>query len=109
MILVRSGAVAAATLLPLAVFSGERLLPQTMHGWLVLVRLAVVVHAGGQGMIAYALAKLPAAIASVSLLVQPVTAALAAAVILHEPVAALQAVGIALVLAGVFVARQEGR
>lgn len=109
LILVRSGVVAAVCLLPLAVFSGERLLPQTGHGWWVLVGLALIVHAGGQGMIAYALAKLPSAVASVSLLVQPVTAALAAAVILHEPVVAIQAAGIALVLAGVFVARQEGR
>ena len=47
--------------------------------------------------------------ASVSLLVQPVTAAIAAAVILHEAVALVQVVGMTLVLGGVFVARQEGR
>lgn len=109
LILVRSGLVAAVCLLPLAAASGERLLPRTTHGWWVLVGLALIVHAGGQGMIAYAMARLPAAVASVSLLVQPVTAALAAAVILGEPVAAIQVAGIALVLAGVFVARQEGR
>ena len=108
-ILVRSGVVATALLLPLAVLSGEQLWPRTAHAWWVLVALALIVHAGGQGMIAYAMAKLPAAVASVSLLVQPVTAAIAAAVILHEPVAAIQAAGVALVLAGVFVARQEGR
>ena len=108
-ILVRSGLVAAVLLLPVAVLSGERMLPRDAHGWWVLVGLALIVHAGGQGMIAYALAKLPAAVASVSLLVQPVTAALAAALILHEPVVALQALGVALVLTGVFVARQEGR
>ena len=108
-ILVRSGVVATALLLPMAVLSREKLWPQDAHGWWVLVGLALIVHAGGQGMIAYALAKLPAALASVSLLVQPVTAALAAAVILHEPVAAIQAAGVALVLVGVFVARQEGR
>lgn len=109
LILVCSGFVAVVCLLPLALLSHETIFPPTTRGWLVLVGLALIVHAGGQGMIAYALAKLPAAVASVSLLVQPVTAALAAALLLHEPVAAVQIAGIALVLAGVFVARQEGR
>lgn len=109
LILVSSGLVAAACLLPVAVASGERLWPRSAHGWWVLAGLAVIVHAGGQGMIAYALARLPAAVASVSLLVQPVTAAVAAALILGEPVAAIQAAGVVLVLTGVFVARQEGR
>lgn len=108
-IMARSGVVAALALLPLALCSGERLLPPTTHGWLVLVGLALIVHAGGQGLIAYGLGRLPAAVASVSLLMQPLTAALAAAVILHEPVVPLQGLGVALVLAGVFVARQEGR
>ena len=107
-ILAYSGIIAALILFPVALGSGERILPATAHGWLVLVALALIVHAGGQGLIAYGIGRLPAAVASVSLLVQPLTAALAAAVILHEPVAPLQALGVALVLAGVFVARQEG-
>ena len=108
-IMARSGLIAALPLLPLALCSGERLLPVTTHGWLVLIGLALIVHAGGQGLIAYGIGRLPAAVASVSLLVQPLTAALAAAVILHEPVAPLQGLGVALVLAGVFVARKEAR
>ncbi len=108
-IMAYSGVIAALVLLPLALGSGERILPTTAHGWLVLAGLALVVHAGGQGLIAYGLGRLPAAVASVSLLVQPLTAALAAALLLHEPVVPLQAFGVALVLAGVFVARQEGR
>ena len=63
-ILVRSGLVATILLLPVAMLSGEKLWPHSKHGWLVLVGLALIVHAGGQGMIAYALAKLPAAVAS---------------------------------------------
>ena len=108
-IMAGSGLVAALVLLPVALCSGERILPPTLHGWLVLAALALLVHAGGQGLIAYGIGRLPAAVASVSLLVQPLTAALAAAVILHEPVALVQGLGVALVLAGVYVARQEGR
>ena len=108
-IMARSGLVAAALLLPLALGTHETMLPHTTHGWVVLAALALIVHAGGQGLIAYGIGKLPSAVASVSLLVQPVTAAIAAAVILHETVALVQVVGMTLVLVGVFVARQEGR
>ena len=108
-IMARSGVVTVLVLLPVALISGEKLLPATPAGWLVLLALALVSHVGGQSLIAYALAKLPAPVASVSLLVQPVTATIAAALLLHEPVAALQLAGVVLVLAGVFVARQEAR
>ncbi len=109
LIMLRSGLAAAVCLWPVALLSGERFWPRTASGWWTLLGLAWIVHAGGQGMIAFALARLPSAVASVSLLVQPVTAALAAALILRESVGALQAAGVALVLMGVFVARQEGR
>ena len=69
--------------------------------------LALVSHVGGQTLIAFALAKLPAPVASVTLLIQPVTATLAAATLLGESVVWVQVLGMALVLAGVFVARQE--
>ena len=108
-IMAHSGVIAALLLLPVALGSGERMLPLTTHGWLVLGGLALIVHVGGQGLIAYGMGRLPAAVASVSLLVQPLTAAIAAAMILHEPIALAQVLGMALVLAGVFVARQEGR
>ena len=108
-IMAHSGLVTGAALLPIALISRESLLPQTAHGWRVLIALALVSHVGGQSLIAFALAKLPTAVASVSLLVQPVTAAIAAAVLMGEPIAPWQGVGVVLVLAGVFVARQEGR
>ena len=108
-IMARSGLVTGFALLPLALVSRESFRPPDARGWLVLAGLALVSHVGGQSLIAYALAKLPASVASVSLLIQPVTAALAAAVLLRETIAPVQVAGIALVLAGVFVARLEGR
>lgn len=107
-IMARSGVVTVAALLPIALVSGEKLLPDTAAGWRVLLALALVSHVGGQSLIAFALAKLPAPVASVSLLVQPVTAMAAAASMLGEKVVPLQLLGVVLVLAGVFVARQEG-
>lgn len=106
-IMAASGVVTAAVLLPVAALSGERLLPETAHGWWVLLGLAMISHVGGQSLIAYALAKLPASFASVGLLVQPPTAALAAWALLGESLAPGQLAGGVLLLAGILLARRE--
>ena len=93
-------------LLPAALASGEVFFPQTAHGWGVLLGLALISHAAGQGLIAYALAHLPAAFSSVSLLLQPVMAAVFAWLILAEPLVALQVAGGAVVLVGIYLARR---
>ncbi|HYD58105.1 MAG TPA: DMT family transporter [Burkholderiales bacterium] len=101
-----TSAITAILLLPMALASGERLLPVTPHGWAVLLGLALVSHAAGQGLIAYALAHLPAAFSSVSLLLQPVMAALFAWALLSEALAPAQIAGGAIVLAGIYLARR---
>ena len=100
------GLAACAALLLLALVSGEDLLASTLYGWALLVGIALVSHVGGQGLIAYALAHLPAAFSSVSLLVQPVAAAVFAWVILGEALGAWQGLGGAIVLAGIVLARR---
>ena len=96
----------AAMLLPVALASGEAMLPAGAGGWLVLLGLAWITHAGGQGLITYALAHLPAAFSSVGLLLQPVLAASFAWLLLAEPLGALQIAGGAVVLAGIWLARR---
>ena len=76
--------ITAIFLLPAALASGEQMLPNSAFGWWMLIGLALVSHAAGQGLIAYALAHLPAAFSSVSLLFQPVMAALFAWLLLPE-------------------------
>jgi drug/metabolite transporter (DMT)-like permease len=98
--------ITALILLPVAVASGEALLPEAAPGWLKLIGLAWISHAAGQGLIAYALAHLPAGFSSVGLLFQPVMAALFAWMLLGEPVVALQFAGGAVVLAGIYLARR---
>ena len=88
----------------LAAASGERLMPLGTAGWAMVIGLALVSQIGGQGLIAYAFAHLPASFSSVSLLVQPVVAALLAARILNEPLHPLQVAGGLVVLAGIAVA-----
>ncbi len=104
-----SGVVSAAALLPVAWLSGEGLIATDAYGWAVLLGLALFSHAGGQSLIAYALAHLPAAFSSVGLLVQPVLAAVLAWILLAEPLGAVQALGGAIVLAGVVLARRASR
>jgi drug/metabolite transporter (DMT)-like permease len=98
--------ITAIVLFPVALATGEPMLPQSATGWWILAGLALVSHAAGQGLIAYALAHLPAAFSSVSLLFQPVMAALFAWLLLAEPLAPLQVAGGVIVLAGIHLARR---
>ena len=96
----------ALMLLPIALATGEQMLPVSEAGWMKLVGIALISHACGQGLIAYALAHLPASFSSVSLLLQPVMAGVFAWVLLGEPLVALQVAGGAVVLVGIYVARR---
>jgi drug/metabolite transporter (DMT)-like permease len=98
--------ITAVLLLPVALASGEQMLPVTALGWLTLVGLALVSHAAGQGLIAYALAHLPAAFSSVSLLFQPVMAAVFAWLLLGETLAPAQIAGGIVVLVGIYLSRR---
>ena len=98
--------ITAILLFPAALATGEVLVPQTAGGWWALAGLALVSHAAGQGLIAYALAHLPAAFSSVSLLFQPVMAALFAWLLLSEALAPLQVAGGLVVLFGIYLARR---
>jgi drug/metabolite transporter (DMT)-like permease len=96
----------AVILFPVALASGEPMLPHTAYGWTILLGLALISHAAGQGLIAYALAHLPATFSSVGLLLQPVIAAGFAWVLLAEPLVPLQIAGGVVVLIGIYLARR---
>ncbi len=106
LIMAVTSTITTLVLLPVALATGERMLPISAAGWLDLFGLALVSHAAGQGLIAYALAHLPAAFSSVSLLLQPVMAALFAWLLLAEPLGPLQFAAGAVVLAGIVLARR---
>lgn len=104
-----STTITAIFLFPAALASGDRMVPASAFGWWMLIGLALISHAAGQGLIAYALAHLPAAFSSVSLLFQPVMAALFAWVLLSEALVPLQIFGALVVLAGIYLARRGSR
>jgi len=104
-----TAAVGAAVMAAGALAAGETVLPATAYGWGVLAAFALVAQIAGQGLIAFALAHLPAAFSSVGLMVQPVAAAVFAWALLGEGLGAWQAVGGTIVLAGVVLARRASR
>jgi drug/metabolite transporter (DMT)-like permease len=97
---------AGGRLLPIALASGESLTAHTLHGWVFLFALAWLGQVAGQSAITWSRAHLPAAFGAVTLLVNPVTAALFAWAILGERIGPLQAIGGAIVLIGIAMARQ---
>ena len=105
-IMLWSSASAALSILPFALYFEGNILPPTRYGWAIVGGLAFISHAGGQVAITYALAYLPAAFSSLTLLLQPVVAAILAWWILAEAVTPLQATGGVIVLIGILVARR---
>ena len=104
-----SGSVSAVILLPIALASGERFVPVSTTGWLLLVGLALTSQVAGQSLIAYALAHLPGTFASVALLVQAVMAAALAWILLGETLTPLAIFGGVLVLLGIRIAHGAER
>lgn len=93
-------------LLPITLMRGESLIPHTLHGIAVLFALALISHVGGQGLIAYALAKLPAGLSSVTLLIQPVIATMLGWFLLSERLQITEFLGGGIVLIGIVLARR---
>jgi drug/metabolite transporter (DMT)-like permease len=99
-----SGLVSCPAFGIIAWVSGDTMWAVTANGWLALLALALVSHVGGQTLIAYGFGHLPASFSSVSLLWQPVVATVMAWRVLGEGLSLVQAVGAAVVLAGIAVA-----
>ena len=98
---------AAICILPMALVFERAFIPHAIAGWLILLGLGWLVHAGGQGLITFSLAWLPATFSSLTLLIQPVVAAVLARIILNEPLGVAQVAGGSIVIAGILLARRS--
>jgi drug/metabolite transporter (DMT)-like permease len=101
-----STTVTALALLPFALAAPGAFLPLHAAGWLPLLALALLAQIGGQTVIAYASAHLPASLSSVSLLIQPLTATIAAWIIFNEVISPVQMAGGALLLWGIYLSKR---
>jgi drug/metabolite transporter (DMT)-like permease len=97
--------VTAAVLLVEAVIIEDMLWPASLFAVAALVAMALISHAGGQGLLAFALGHLPAAFSSLVIFLEAVAAACFGWLILSEPIGVAQAVGAAAIFAGIWVAR----
>lgn len=89
-----------------SLLNGESLAIPSLYALAILLGLAWLSHAGGQGAIAFALAHLPPAFGSVSLLLQPAVAALLGWLVLSEHLTPLQGLGGLVILCGIVIARR---
>jgi drug/metabolite transporter (DMT)-like permease len=101
-----SGLITAVALLPVALASGEQILPYSAVGWVKLAGLALISQVAGQSLIAYAMAHLPATFSSVGLLAQPVIAAALAWGLLSETLGWIEIAGAIVVLVGIRIVHQ---
>ncbi|MDF1564281.1 MAG: DMT family transporter [Deltaproteobacteria bacterium] len=89
-----------------AVVDGVAAVPEGLEANLWLLCLALGSHVGGWLLLASSIHRIPAALTSVTLLLQPVLSILWGALLLAEPIGWSQIAGAAIVLSGVAVAHQ---
>jgi drug/metabolite transporter (DMT)-like permease len=100
-----SSLVTAAVLLVEAALVENRMWPLGAMGVAALIALALVSHAGGQGLLAFALGHLSAAFSALVIFLEAVAAACFGWLLLGEPVGPMQAVGAAAIFLGIRIAR----
>jgi drug/metabolite transporter (DMT)-like permease len=101
--------VCAVLLLPLALLRGETLIPPSWAGWAPLIGIALLVHVGGQGAIAYAFAHLSPQFTALGTFIQPVAAAVFAWLLLGEHLGLADIAGSAVILVGIWIAHRGSR
>ena len=97
-----------AALLAVAIAVEPRILPASVEGASALAGLALVSHAGGQGLLAFALGHLPAAFSALVIFLEAIAAAIFGWIFVGEPVSLAQTVGGVLILIGIYAARPRG-
>src|SRR5206468_2019140 len=102
-----SSASASIILLAYCLVRGLPLMGFSTDTWLALLALGIISHVGGWLAINYSLGHLPAPIASVSLLSQPVFTAVLSVPLLGEGLSIYQIGGGALVLVGIYIVNRR--
>lgn len=102
-----SGVATMAPLLVLAIGLGERLVPDDAVGWGPLIGLALVSQVLGQGLMIYALGRLPPLVIGITLLLQPIVAGGIGWAVYGERPGTPDLIGALLVAAALVLVRRE--
>jgi drug/metabolite transporter (DMT)-like permease len=102
-----SGAATAVPLLLLAIGLGERLVPSGSAGWGPLIGLALVSQVFGQGLMIFALGRLPPLVIGITLLLQPIVAGGIGWAVYGERPGVPDLIGALLVAAALVLVRRE--
>jgi drug/metabolite transporter (DMT)-like permease len=102
-----SGAATAVPLLLLAIGLGERLVPSGPAGWGPLIGLALVSQVFGQGLMIFALGRLPPLVIGITLLLQPIVAGGIGWALYGERPGVPDLIGALLVAAALVLVRRE--
>lgn len=97
--------VTSAVLLVIAILFDTRVVPHTWQGIAALIAMAFISQAGGQGLLAVALGRLPPVFSSLVIFLEAIAAALFGWLILAEALTPIQGFGGALILVGIWAAR----
>ncbi len=100
-----AGIVTSAVLLVIAILFDTRVVPHTWQGIAALIAMAFISQAGGQGLLAVALGRLPPVFSSLVIFLEAIAAALFGWLILAEALTPIQGLGGALILVGIWAAR----
>jgi len=103
--LLLSSLVTALVLLVEALVLESQIWPATLLGVSALAGLALISHAGGQGLLAFALGHPPAAFSALVIFLEAIAAAFFGWVFLSEALGFVQALGASAIFAGIAVAR----
>ncbi|NIX77964.1 DMT family transporter [Microvirga terricola] len=104
-----AGLVTSACLLVIALIFDTRVMPHTWQTIAALTSLAFISQAGGVGLLAVALGRLPAVFSSLVIFLEAIAAALFGWAILGEALTVVQSLGGALILFGIWAARPKPR
>ncbi|UVF19098.1 DMT family transporter [Microvirga terrae] len=102
-----AGLITSAILLVVALLFDTRVVPRTAQGIAALLAMSYVSHAGGQGLLAIALGRLPAVFSSLVIFLEAIAAAVFGWAILGEALTPVQSLGGALILFGIWIARPK--
>ena len=98
---------ATATLLAASALVGEQMLPAENSGWIALIMAGIFVQVGGQGLIIFSLAHVPATLAAVTLLLQPVVASVIAWALFGETLGSLSVLGVIIIISGILLTQYK--